>query len=149
MINNKKKNRCSLAFGRDDVLAVVLNLDAASPNANTISLFKNGKRACQPQQLPDDLKGKTLYPTVSFNSATVHVNFAAPGAALPFKCRTMEEVSAKDGSLKKYAAPEGGKYSVLFPVSLPDEGSFDWLDSFLEQNPDYTEISDRAFADWA
>ena len=28
-------------------------------------------------------------------------------------------------------------------------GSFDWLDSFLQKNPSYTELSDRAFADWA
>ena len=24
---------------------------------------------------------------------------------------------------------------VLFPVSLPDEGGFDWLDQFLETHP--------------
>merc|ERR1711892_1638924 len=42
-----------------------------------------------------------------------------------------------------------GKYTVLFPVSLPDEGTFDWLDQFLEKNPNYTELSDRAFANWA
>jgi len=68
---------------------------------------------------------------------------------LPFKCKTMQEVTQKDGTVTKYTEPDGGKYTALFPVSLPDEGTFDWLDSFLEKNPDYTEVSDRAFTDWA
>merc|ERR1712176_120627 len=45
--------------------------------------------------------------------------------------------------------PKDGRYDVLFPVFLPDESAFDWLDMFLEQHPDYTELSDRAIADWA
>lgn len=51
--------------------------------------------------------------------------------------------------MTKYEEPADGKYNVLFPVSLPDEGTFYWLDDFLEKNPNYTELSDRAFADWA
>lgn len=44
-------------------LAVFLR---ASPNAYTISLFKDGKRACEPQPLPDNLHGKALYPTINY-----------------------------------------------------------------------------------
>merc|ERR1712194_3622 len=80
---------------------------------------------------------------------TVHVNFGAPVTPLPFKCKVLQEASAKEAVVTKYAEPADGKYSVLFPVSLPDEGSYDWLDNFLEKNPDYTELSDRAFQDWA
>merc|ERR1712087_106807 len=35
------------------------------------------------------------------------------------------------------------------PVGLPDEGTFQWLDMFLEKNPGYTEISSRALLSWA
>merc|ERR1712039_374773 len=36
----------------------------------------------------------------------------------------------------------------LFPVGFPDEGTFSWLDGFLEKNPQYVEISDRAIQNW-
>ena len=41
------------------------------------------------------------------------------------------------------------QHEVLFPVGLPDEGMFDWLDMFLAKNPTYTELSDRVILDWA
>jgi len=149
MVSTKKKTKCSQAFGRDVIVAVVLNIDEKSPNFNTISLFKDGKRACQPQQLPDSLKGKNLYPAVSFKNSSVHLNFGAPVVELPFKCRGIQEATVKDAEVQKYAEPDDGKYTVLFPVSMPDEGSFDWLDNFIEKNPNYTELSDRFFTDWA
>merc|ERR1712083_894917 len=45
--------------------------------------------------------------------------------------------------------PKGGKYDVLLPVALPGEGVGDWLDLFLEQNPHYTELSNRYLTAWA
>merc|ERR1712048_703196 len=44
--------------------------------------------------------------------------------------------------------PKDGKYEVLCPVGLPDEGLFDWLDLFLKKNKKYTEVSDRAMQSW-
>merc|ERR1712087_541878 len=41
-----------------------------------------------------------------------------------------------------------GKCSIVFPVGFPDEGTFPWLDMFLEKNPDYMELSDRAIQKW-
>merc|ERR1712025_42069 len=41
-----------------------------------------------------------------------------------------------------------GKNEVIFPVAMPDEGGFDWLDLFLEEHPNYTELSDRAILSW-
>jgi len=38
---------------------------------------------------------------------------------------------------------------VLFPVAFPDEGTFDWLDDFLEKHTEYTELSDRKIQEWA
>merc|ERR1712039_619782 len=76
------------SWGRDATIAVVLNLDKASPNANTVSLFINGHRSCQPQVLPEALQGKALFPVVTFKSMTLHVNFTEePLEPLPFKCR--------------------------------------------------------------
>jgi len=149
LVAGKKKTKCSQQFGTDVLVAIVLNRDASSENNNTISMFKNGVRVSQPQPLPEALKGKTLFPAVSFKSATVHTNFAAPAAPLPFKCKTISDATTKESEVTKSAEPADGKYNVLFPVSLPDEGTFDYLDSFLEKNPTYTELSDRAFADWA
>jgi len=149
LVSNKKKTKCSQPFGSDVLVSVVLNRDASSSNKDTISFFKNGVRASQPQPLPDSLKGKTLYPAVSFKNATVHLNFAAPAVPLPFTCKVISEASQKDAAVTKYDEPADGKFTALFPVSLPDEGTFQWVDSFLEKNPSYTELSDRAFVDWA
>merc|ERR1719329_1594073 len=77
------------------------------------------------------------------------MNFEAPSVELPFKCKTLSVASTKECEVKKADTPADGKYTALFPVSLPDEGTFDWLDSFLEKNKGYTEFSDRAFLDWA
>merc|ERR1711920_159406 len=42
-----------------------------------------------------------------------------------------------------------GKYEVMLPVGFPDEGTFTWLDQFLEKNPQYVELSDRRILEWA
>merc|ERR1712194_912510 len=147
---NKTRTKGSQKMYRDDTVTVLLNLEKGSPNANTISLSKNGVRACQPVPLPEKLQGKTLFPHVSFKGASLHVNFGAnPIAALPFKCRMVADASKSDAESVEEAAPEKGKYTELIPTSLPDEGSFQWLDTFLEQNKQYVELSDRKILDWA
>jgi len=146
-IHNGKKQVCSQRFGQGDVVGVLVNLDAQSPNANTISMFKNGKRASQPQPLPDTLKGKPLFPAFTFRNVTVHYNFGPkPLAPLPFTCHMVKDALAKEAAV---TAPEkDGTREVLFPVCLPDEGTFDWLD--LQQGDKrYTELSDRAVLKWA
>merc|ERR1712194_773403 len=149
-IFNKTRTRGSQKIYRDDTVTVLLNLEKGSPNANTISLFKDGVRACQPVPLPEKLQGKTLFPHVSFKGVSLHVNFAAHQVApLAFKCRTVGDVSKSDAEVVEETPPEKGKYTVLFPTSLPDEGSFQWLDLFLEKNKNYVELSDRKILDWA
>jgi len=37
----------------------------------------------------------------------------------------------------------------MLPVAFPDEGTFDWLDTFLAKNPHYVELSDRKILEWA
>jgi len=127
-----------------------LNLDEKSPNASTISLFRDGERIADPQPLPESLKGKTLYPTVTFKNVTLHVNFGvAPHVALPFNCRMLQDAAVEDTVVTSHPEPKDGKYEIMFPVMLPDEGTFDWLDWFLQRNPHYTELSERMIVDWA
>eukprot|EP00932_Pfiesteria_piscicida_P009490 SRR837773.20227.p1 GENE.SRR837773.20227~~SRR837773.20227.p1 ORF type:complete len:586 (-),score=353.16 SRR837773.20227:289-1992(-) len=59
------------------------------------------------------------------------------------------DAAAADVQVKKAAAPAGGKYEVVFPVGLPSAGYFDWVDDFLDKNPDYVELSDRKIVEWA
>merc|ERR1712190_329140 len=114
-----------------------------------VSLFRNGVRAGEPQPLPDSLKGKVLFPHVSFRHATLQVNFGpTPAADLPFKCRMLQMAAKADVQDAKTTAPKDGKYDVLYPVGFPDEGTFSWLDGFLEKNPHYVELSDRAIQAW-
>ncbi|CAE7238445.1 Hnrnpu [Symbiodinium necroappetens] len=136
------------ALGRDQTVAVLLNLDGASPNKNTVSLFKDGVRVAQPQKLPEALVGKTLFPHVCFKNMTLHVNFASPLTPLAFKCYGVSEAPVTDAvAAAKPKVDE--KFEVLFPVGVPDEGTFDWLDDFLAKNPKFVELSDRAILKWA
>uniref|UniRef100_A0A7S1WDV0 B30.2/SPRY domain-containing protein n=2 Tax=Alexandrium catenella TaxID=2925 RepID=A0A7S1WDV0_ALECA len=147
---DKKRTPSSTRFGREQSLGVLLNLDAKSPNANTVSLFCNGARISEPQPLPEKLQGQPLFPHVSYRNVSLHVNFGSqPMSALPFKCRMLQEAAAADVKETKAEKPKDGKYEVLFPVAFPDEGTFEWLDGFLEKHPNYTELSDRMVLDWA
>jgi len=147
---NKVSTVAFSRFAREQVYAVVLNLEQEGPNANTVSLFRDGIRACKPMPLPENLKGKALFPVVTFRSLTVQVNFGAmPMANLPFKCRMIQDAAQADAVVVPNRIQKAGKYEVLFPISLPDEGTFDWLDIFLEKNPGYTELSERMLISWA
>jgi len=148
-IHNKKKTSVGAKFERSMNVALVVNVDSKSPNANTVSLFRDGVRICEPQALPDSMKGKALYPTLSYRNVTVHYNFGAVAdSTLPFTCRMLQDASAKDVEVTKEDAPKDGKYTAAFPVCLPDEGGFQWLDAWLKENPSYTEMSDRAILKW-
>ncbi|CAK9115924.1 unnamed protein product [Durusdinium trenchii] len=143
-VADQKRESTSQRFSRDNVVAILLNLDAASPNANTV----DGVRVAQPQKLPEKLLGKPLFPHVSFKNITLHVNFGPPSVPLPFTCLSVAEVPTADG-VEAPAPTKDGKYEVIFPVAVPDEGTFDWLDDFLDKNPKYVELSDRAIIKWA
>merc|ERR1719401_1326694 len=61
----------------------------------------------------------------------------------------MLEDAAKE-DVEVIPAATSGKPEVLFPIGLPDQGLFDWLDLFLEQNgAKYLEISERKVVEWA
>jgi len=145
----RKASFATSKFQRDQVLGVLLNLDDSSPNANTVSLFRDGVRACQPQPLPEHLQGKTLFPTLTFRNVTVNYNFGKVARFdLPFKCNMIGAAAKKDAEITKAIVAKEGKYDVIFPVCVPDQGTFDWLEMFLEKNPHYTELSDRMILEW-
>eukprot|EP00933_Yihiella_yeosuensis_P040597 TRINITY_DN3491_c0_g1_i1.p1 TRINITY_DN3491_c0_g1~~TRINITY_DN3491_c0_g1_i1.p1 ORF type:complete len:979 (+),score=272.72 TRINITY_DN3491_c0_g1_i1:71-3007(+) len=148
--HNKRKHHCGQKFSTGDVVSILLNLDKSSPNAQTVSLFCNGVRVAQPQALPEKLRGQKLFPAISFKNSTLHYNFGPrPISPLPFKCRMVGDATQKDVVVKAAtAAPKDGKYDVIFPISIPDQGGFDWLEKFLSENPQYTELSDRAVLNW-
>merc|ERR1719436_654353 len=66
LLFEKNKKKVSQKVNRFAILALVINLDGTSPNKNTISLFKDGVRICQPQAIPEQLLGKQLFPTISY-----------------------------------------------------------------------------------
>jgi len=138
-------------FGRGDVIGVLVNLDEKSGNSSTVSLFRNGARHSAPHKLPQTLSNKALFPAVSWRNMTLHMNFGpTPHAPLPFSVRMYQDAAEKDAvALKALPAPKDGKYELMVPVGLPDEGTFNWLDLFLEKNPQYAELSDRMIIDWA
>jgi len=137
-------------WGKAHTITLVLNLDPELPAANTISLFYNGARGTPPQPLPEHLLGKALFPTISYRNVSVHVNFGPEATCpLPFSCRTLQDAAAEDIEVLEASSTSGEEPAVFFPVGLPDEGLFDWLDLFLTENPSFTEISDRKLLEWA
>lgn len=145
----KTKKMCSSTFTRDQVICVVLNIDPKSPNANTMSIFREGVRLAEPQPLPECLHGKPLFPHICFRNVTVQVNLGPTLLKpLPFSCRTIQAAAGAD-IVESSEVPKDGKYEVVLPVGVPDEGTFDWLDGFLEENPTYVELSERKLQAWA
>jgi len=137
-------------LNRAEVVTVVINLKKDAPNGMTVSLFKNGKRLTEPQAIPESFHGKTLYPTITFKNVTLLLNFGPTlTKVLPFKVTTLEEVAADDAEVSPIAASKDGKYEVHYPLGLPDEGTFDFVDQFLQKNPNFVELSDRAIEYWA
>merc|ERR1712083_331643 len=68
---------------------------------------------------------------------------------LPFRCRSIQDAAEADVEVSKSQVDKDGKYEVVFPVAIPDEGTFAWVDSFIKDNKGYTEVSDRRLVDWA
>jgi len=102
----KKSNVKGGIFGKGQVIAVVLNLDPKSENANTVALYRDGAVVGDPIPLPEDLKGKTLFPHLTFRKVSVQVNHG-PAALkeLPFKCRLLQDAANSDVSVSASRSP--------------------------------------------
>ncbi|CAK0857759.1 unnamed protein product, partial [Prorocentrum cordatum] len=138
-------------FHRGQMVAIVLNLKGSGDADSTISLFVDGKRFVKPQKLPQALVGKPLFPTVTFRGVTLHVHFGPePRVPLTFACRPLQDAALEDTiASPSSASAKSGTCEVIFPVCLPDEGTFDWLDWHKQTNPDVVELSDRSIVAWA
>jgi len=148
-VHDKARKKLGQKFSRDQTVAILLNLDASSPNKNTVSLFVNGVRASQPQPVPEELCGKALFPTVTYKNVSLEVNLGpVPRKALPFSCHMVGGAAAADVEVTP-KAKAGGKKEVVFPVGLPEHGFFDWVDEFIQKHPSFVELSDRKIAEWA
>merc|ERR1712183_265019 len=66
-----------------------------------------------------------------------------------FKCRMLQDAGEADVMVTNAKDSPGGKCEVLVPVCYPDQGTFEWLDGFLDANPQFTELSDRRIIEWA
>lgn len=54
----------------------------------------NGRRMCEPQMLPGNLVGKTLFPTISCKNVTLRVNLGPePMKSLLFMCRILSDAA--------------------------------------------------------
>merc|ERR1712194_379872 len=85
--------------------------------------------------------------TITYKNVTLQLNWGpTPNTTMPFTCHMLRDAATADVEV---VAPAKGKNEVLFPVGLPDQGIFDWLDQTLEEKPTYIEISDRSLVSWA
>merc|ERR1712085_215792 len=143
----KTTKNCAQRFNKDQVIAVVLNLDQDSPNKNTLSLFRDGVRIAEPQAIPEGLHGKVLYPHMSFRNVTMETLWGkVPEKDLPFVCKTVQGAAKDDAVVSQ---KKTGDNKVVFPVGVPNQGLFAWAEAFLAKNPDYVELSDRKLIEWA
>ena len=143
----KVRSRSGAKFWRNQTVAVLLNLEDG-PNKNTVSLFVEGVRKSKPMPLPESLCGKVLYPTITYRNISLEVNLGpACRKPLPFTCHMVAGAAASDVVVS--ASKTKGKKECVFPIGLPDQGYFDWVDQFLEKNPGYVELSDRKMIEWA
>lgn len=147
-VGREKSKVLKGVLSRFSVVSVLVNLDAKSPNANTVSIFKDGGRFCEPQPIPESMLGKPLFPHIVYKNVSMQVNFGPVALKpLPFTCAMLGAAAKADVEQVKVAPvtqPE-----VVFPVGLPDQGYFDWVDDFLKKNPSYVDLSDRKIIDWA
>jgi len=150
MCEGKQTLDANRKFTRDAVLTLVLNLDKDSPNANTVSLFRDGVRMSSPQPIPERFQGKPLFPHVVLRNVSLQVNFGPVRKCnLPFSCTMVQSAAQEDTVAAPQDVSASQKCEVCFPICFPDEGAFDWTDQFLEAHPEYQELSDRSILDWA
>eukprot|EP00930_Biecheleria_cincta_P045615 TRINITY_DN3143_c0_g1_i1.p1 TRINITY_DN3143_c0_g1~~TRINITY_DN3143_c0_g1_i1.p1 ORF type:complete len:773 (+),score=123.22 TRINITY_DN3143_c0_g1_i1:43-2361(+) len=138
-------------FLAHQAIGILLNLTSDNgPTSNTLSVFIDGVRVSRPQPIPVHLRGKALFPTITFQNTTVAVNFGCGGRqlqALPFKCNMFADLAVEHHVLSCRKIPAGG-CEVVVPVGLPDAGVYDWVDCFKEKHPTFQEISARYMEEW-
>ena len=111
----KSKQKVAKDFRRDAVVAILLNLDSSCPNKNTISLFREGVRICEPQPIPEALLAKPLFPAITFKSASIQVIELSDRMILDWAC--------KSGLGRPKVAGSVDKPAMQFGVPQMDDNS--------------------------
>lgn len=145
----QKKKVCG-KIGKKN-LGILLNLNKDGPNAGTVSLFLDGERAGQPQAIPAELLGKALFPTITFMNVTLAVNLGRSKRqlrALPFRCTMFANILKANSEQSTLRPSKDGSFQVVVPVGLPEQGVFDFVDSFRAERPHFEELSDRRLLEW-
>ena len=62
---------------RWDAVGILVNLLEGHANQNTVSVFRNGKRIASPVPIPEQLRGKPLFPTVTLRLLTGEMNISS------------------------------------------------------------------------
>jgi len=99
---------------KNDVIGILLNMDAKMTNKMTISLFVNGERRTDPVPLPDKLQKESLFPHISFRGCVLGVNFNAQHVTLPFTVSMWASLVAADAEaskITKLSSPQ-----VIIPI---------------------------------
>lgn len=97
-----------------------------------------------------------MFPTVNCKNLSVLVNFGqladgTPVCPLPFSCHMLNSAAKADTEANPNKKPRAdAKFELLVPVALPEEGGYDWVDTFLQgkEGKGYQELSERVFVDW-
>jgi len=86
---------------KNDVIGILLNMDAKMANKMSISLFVNGERRTEPVPLPEKLQKEALFPHISFRGCVLGVNFNTQLIPLPFTVSMWGSLVSTEGEASK------------------------------------------------
>eukprot|EP00397_Hematodinium_sp_SG-2012_P017401 GEMP01017792.1.p1 GENE.GEMP01017792.1~~GEMP01017792.1.p1 ORF type:complete len:658 (+),score=204.29 GEMP01017792.1:92-2065(+) len=125
-----------------DVVGILLNREAKSPQNNTISLFINGERKTEPQKFSEDMG--PLFPHVIFKGCSVTTNFRKTMKKLEFTVRMIGDAAAPD--VEKSTVVPITEPEVVFPIGFDVN---DYIKEFAAAHPNYTVITSETMRAWA
>eukprot|EP00928_Gymnodinium_smaydae_P045960 TRINITY_DN3058_c1_g2_i3.p1 TRINITY_DN3058_c1_g2~~TRINITY_DN3058_c1_g2_i3.p1 ORF type:complete len:1270 (-),score=186.24 TRINITY_DN3058_c1_g2_i3:120-3863(-) len=136
-------------FGPRQSVVLVVDLEPESAHANTASLFVDGGRMSAPYPLPANFIGKAIYPTVNYRGVTIEVNFGpCPRIPLPFVCRMLQDASEADVEVKEIPNEDMESPELVIPIGLPGPSYKEYINKFISDNKEFTEISDQMIGNW-
>lgn len=132
---------------KGDIIGILLNRSEEG-NANTLSLFVNGKRIGEPVKIPESFDG-ALYPHVTVRAnAIVSVNLTKTvRKPLPFTCRTIGDVSVNDCVESNSTINEEEHGEVIVPLGFHNE---EWIEQYKLDHPkdNYVVLSQAFMNEW-
>lgn len=143
--NGETTNLKIKAVQKHQVVGILLNMDAKLQNKYTISMFIDGKRACEPQALPEAMHKCALFPTIAFRGCSIATNLRTQLRATPFTVAMWANASMADSeksTLKKEEDPK-----AVYPIGLsPEDAVADY--KAKNSKDQYIELSKAYFDTW-